>query len=202
MKEIVFMEVLDDSQSIGARIRLRRNELKLSLRELAQQTELTASFLSQLERGHTNASVDSIRRICSALGISLLSLLPEEPLPVSPQSISKLYSPLVRANERPRISFPDIQVTYELFTPDLSRKMEGFFVRLEPGKGNIAHQLREPTEECIFVLSGKLTIELESGIYELNQHDSIYFEGIKLKKLANNSSEEAVWISIITPPVF
>src|SRR5271169_2460056 len=150
------MEDPDNSQSIGSRIRLRRNELQLSLRELASQTELTASFLSQLERGHTNASVDSIRKICSALGISLLSLLPEETLPDSPPSTSKLYCPLVRANERPRISFPDIQVTYELFTPDLSRKMEGFFVRLEPGKGNIAHQLREPTEECIFVLSGSL----------------------------------------------
>jgi len=196
------MEDPDNSQSIGSRIRMRRNELQLSLRELASQTELTASFLSQLENGHSNASVDSIRRICSALGISLLSLLPEEPLPDAPQSSSKLYSPLVRANERPRISFPDIQVTYELFTPDLSRKMEGFFVRLEPGKGNIAHQLREPTEECIFVLSGNLTVELESGKYELNKHDSIYFEGMKLKKLANNSNEEAVWISIITPPVF
>ncbi len=196
------MDDPDNPQSIGSRIRLRRSELNLSLRELASQTELTASFLSQLERGQSNASVDSIRRICSALGISLLSLLPEEPLPDTSQSASKLYSPLVRANERPRISFPDIQVTYELFTPDLSRKMEGFFVRLEPGKGNIAHQLREPTEECIFVLSGTLTIELESGRFELNKHDSIYFEGMKLKKLANNSSEEAVWISIITPPVF
>ena len=196
------MDDPDNPQSIGSRIRLRRSELNLSLRELASQTELTASFLSQLERGQSNASVDSIRRICSALGISLLSLLPEEPLPDTSQSNSKLYSPLVRANERPRISFPDIQVTYELFTPDLSRKMEGFFVRLEPGKGNIAHQLREPTEECIFVLSGTLTIELESGRFELNKHDSIYFEGMKLKKLANNSNEEAVWISIITPPVF
>ncbi|MDR3576158.1 MAG: XRE family transcriptional regulator [Anaerolineaceae bacterium] len=196
------MDDPDNSQSIGSRIRVRRNELQLSLRDLASQTELTASFLSQLERGQTNASVDSIRKICSALGISLLSLLPEEPLPDAQQATSRLYSPLVRSNERPRISFPDIQVTYELFTPDLSRKMEGFFVRLEPGKGNIAHQLREPTEECIFVLAGTLTIELESGRYELNKHDSIYFEGMKLRKLANNSSEEAVWISIITPPVF
>jgi uncharacterized cupin superfamily protein len=137
------------------------------------------------------------------LGITLFSLLSEE-LTETPSGKSEIrpYSPLVRAEERPKISFPDIQVTYELLTSYLSLKMEGFFARLEPGKGNIARQLREPTEELIFLISGVLTVELEDAVYTLYKHDSIYFEGKKLRKLSNNSDEEAVWISVITPPVF
>lgn len=191
-----------DVSSVGVRIRDRRKELKMSLRELAGQTELTASFLSQLERGQSNASIDSIRKICSALGISILSLLPEEIERAQRPAENMEYSPLIRANQRPMISFPDIQVTYELLTPDLSRKMEGFYARLEPGKGNIARPLREPTEELVFVISGELTIELDTGEYVLKTHDSIYFEGRKLRRMMNNSDKETVWLSIITPPVF
>jgi transcriptional regulator with XRE-family HTH domain len=193
----------DSPDIVGNRIHQRRKELKLSLRDLGEQTQLTASFLSQLERGRSNASIDSIRKICSALGLTLFSLLSEEYTEKPVGKIEKKpFSPLVRAEERTKISFPDIQVTYELLTSSLSWKMEGFFARLEPGKGNIARQLREPTEELIFVISGELTIELEDAVYILHQHDSIYFEGSKLRKLTNNSNDEAVWISVITPPVF
>jgi transcriptional regulator with XRE-family HTH domain len=194
---------MESPDVVGSRIHKRRKELKLSLRDLGEQTQLTASFLSQLERGRSNASIDSIRKICSALGLTLFSLLSDD-YTEKPAGINekKLFSPLVRANERTKISFPDIQVTYELLTSYLSWKMEGFFARLEPGKGNIARQLREPTEELIFLISGELTIELEDAVYILHQHDSIYFEGTKLRKLTNNSDEEAVWISVITPPVF
>jgi len=153
---------LENSAIIGIRIHQRRKELNLSLRDLAEQTQLTASFLSQLERGHCNASIDSMRKICSALGVTLFSLLSEErsTAPGGRNEI-KPYSPLVRAAERAKINFPDIQVTYELLTSNVSWKMEGFFARLEPGKGNIARQLREPTEELIFLISGELTVELD-----------------------------------------
>ena len=189
--------------NIGGRIHQRRKELKLSLRDLAEQTQLTVSFLSQLERGHSNASIDSMRKICSALGVTLFSFLSEESdvAPHGPDDI-KPYSPLVRAHERAKIYFPDNQVTYELLTSNMSWKMEGFFARLEPGKGNIARQLREPTEELLFLISGQLTIELDDGVFTLGPHDSLYFEGMKLRKLTNNSNEETVWISVITPPVF
>jgi transcriptional regulator with XRE-family HTH domain len=202
-KNSIIRKEIESPANIGSRIHKRRKELKLSLRDLAELTQLTASFLSQLERGHSNASIDSIRKICSALGVTLFSLLSEEAIATPPGEFEiKPYSPLVRSQERARISFPGNQVTYELLISNLSWKMEGFFARLEPGKGNIARQLREPTEELIFLISGVLTVELEDGVYTLYQHDSIYFEGIKLRKLTNNSDEEAVWISVITPPVF
>jgi len=195
---------------IGRRIHERRKELRMSLRELGKQTQLTASFLSLLELGRSNPSIDSVRKIGNALGITLFSLLSEEFTPTSLGETTPLpgkseiipYSPVVRSGERIKISFPDIRVTYELLASNLSWKMEGHLARLEPGKGNVARQLREPTEELIFLLSGVLTIELEDGVYILYQHDSIYFEGRKLRKLSNNSYGEAVWISVITPPVF
>jgi transcriptional regulator with XRE-family HTH domain len=72
------MDIGENPDIVGSRIHKRRKELKLSLRDLGDQTQLTASFLSQLERGRSNASIDSIRKICSALGLTLFSLLSED----------------------------------------------------------------------------------------------------------------------------
>ncbi len=49
----------------------RRNELNLSLRALAEKTELSAAFLSQIECGKSNPSLNSLQRIAEALHVSL-----------------------------------------------------------------------------------------------------------------------------------
>lgn len=53
--------------SLGYRIQVRRKETGQSLRDLAGKRDLTASFISQVERGQTNPSIDSLRRIAEAL---------------------------------------------------------------------------------------------------------------------------------------
>ena len=93
-------------------------------------------------------------------------------------------------------------MSYELLTNDLNRKMEAIFERLQPGAFKLARPLREPTEEFIYMLSGSLSVGLDTGEHTLNPGDSIYFEGRSLRKLACASkSEDAVWIAVITPPV-
>jgi transcriptional regulator with XRE-family HTH domain len=171
------------------------------LRELARRIDLTASFLSQVERGKTNTSIDSLRRIATALDVPILHLLSDSQTDNAKPSNPK-HNPVVRADHRSRLSLPDSHVTYELLTPDLARKMEVFTGRLAPGNENVARPLREPTEECIYVLSGALCVGLDAGEYILHPGDTIYFEGAALKKLACASQEEVTWISVITPPVF
>jgi quercetin dioxygenase-like cupin family protein len=109
----------------------------------------------------------------------------------------------VRAGRRARLSSPDSVVTYELLTPDLAHKMEVICGRVKPGSGNVVRRLRESTEEWIYVLAGALAVRLESGEYVLGRGDSIYFTGEHLRAIeCASSDEDAVWISVITPPVF
>jgi len=179
---------------IGLKIRKRRQELGFSLRQLAEKTELTASFLSQVERGITSTSIGSLRKIAAGLGVSLLHFLAD--------NID--LSPVVRKDSRTQLKFSNSGLVYELLVPDLTRKMEVFMGDIKPGRENIARTpLREPTEECIYVLEGSLEIGLVHETYIVNAGDSIYFEGVQLVWLSNASeSEGARWISVITPPVF
>ncbi len=205
--------------SIGGRLKKQRHRLGFSLRELARRTDLTASFLSQVERGQANASLDSLRRISEALNVSMLYFLAEpaedateeitpattsaspEPIKSNPTPPPR-YNPVVRAHNRPQLTFPDSGISYELLVPTLSRKMEVIRGEIPPGMRNVVRRLREPTEEFIYVLSGSLRVTLKDQVYILNPGDTIYFQGTDLLDLAAASDENAVWISVITPPVF
>jgi transcriptional regulator with XRE-family HTH domain len=57
--------------NIGERIRRLRKARKLTLEELARTTALSQPFLSQIERDIKNPSVETLSRICDALGVTL-----------------------------------------------------------------------------------------------------------------------------------
>ena len=207
---------MSSGSEIGERVHQRRVELGLSIRELARRTDLSASFISQLERGKVNVSVDSLQRLASQLNVSILYFLPQSNAKniltgsngsrlVRDNSLNSLpqeYTPVVELENRPKLTLPASGVSYELLTNDLNRKMEAIFERLQPGAVKLARPLREPTEEFIYLLSGSLAVDLVTGEHILYPGDSIYFEGKFLQRLACASrSEDAVWIAVITPPV-
>jgi len=184
--------MLPESATIGLKIRKRRIVYGLSLRDLAAKTNLTASFLSQIERGITNPSLNSLRRVAESLEVPLLFFLTD----------NSKKSPVVRRNARPRMELESQNVTYEMLTPDLSHKMEAVIGSVECGTGNVVRPLKIPTEEIILVLSGSLKVGLQGEEYILNEGDSIYCEGSQLTELSCASEKKAVWVSIITPPIF
>jgi transcriptional regulator with XRE-family HTH domain len=153
---------------------------------------LTASFLSQIEREQADPSIKSLRKIADALGVPMLFFLTENGEP----------DPVVRKDRRKKLLLPGSKVAYELLTPDLDRKLEMFVARVHPSQKNIAHPLPYPTEECILVLEGSLCVTLNDTAYLLEAGDSIYFEGSYLSGLSATGEEPAVFVSAVTPAVF
>lgn len=62
-------------QALGGFIRSQRKLANLSLRELAQLTNVSNPYLSQIERGMHEPSVRVLRAIAQALGLSAETLL-------------------------------------------------------------------------------------------------------------------------------
>src|ERR1019366_10533661 len=56
---------------VGARLRQRRMERGISLRQFARDIDVSASFISQLETGKAQPSVATFYSICAALDISI-----------------------------------------------------------------------------------------------------------------------------------
>jgi transcriptional regulator with XRE-family HTH domain len=200
------------NNNIGTRLKLRRKEARLTLREVAEMTGLTASFLSQVERGRVNLSLNSLQSIAKVLRVPVLYFLAEEEDSASelqegsdeanPTDNRPAYTPVVQADLRSRLILPGTGMEMELLVPSLSRKMVSYKGRLSPGKVHLASRLREPTEQVIYMLQGTLQLELAYGTFTVTSDESIYFEGEDLIRMINASeSEDSVWVAVITPPV-
>ncbi|MHB0886212.1 MAG: helix-turn-helix domain-containing protein [Bacillota bacterium] len=63
---------------IGQTLRRLREEHGYTLSELAKRTELSISYLSEIERNHKTPSVRAIDRLASALGVSKSAIIPQE----------------------------------------------------------------------------------------------------------------------------
>jgi transcriptional regulator with XRE-family HTH domain len=177
--------------NLGHRIQERREQMGLSLRELANQAGVTASFLSQLERGQSNPSLKSLQAIAKTLEVSIFYLLVE-------QSSSSHY--LVRRRQGPHVSLSDSNVDLETRTPgpEMDQKMLAFVGRLQPGYDHDVIPARLPTQECIHILKGCLWVELEAAGYILDTGDSITFDGMNLRRLAVSGEQETVYLSFST----
>jgi transcriptional regulator with XRE-family HTH domain/quercetin dioxygenase-like cupin family protein len=73
-----------DYPQIGDQLRVRRRELGLSLRELAERLGVSPSLISQIERGRANPSVSTLYAIVGELDVSLDELLFNERRPNGP----------------------------------------------------------------------------------------------------------------------
>jgi transcriptional regulator with XRE-family HTH domain len=186
-------EVDDDNRRLGLEIKARRTALGMSLRDLATQTGLSPTFISSLERGIGNPTLDSLRKVSNALNMPIFRLI----------GGAADRSPIVRHDERKHLTLPPGHVRFEIMTPTLTRKMVAFQVRATANEGDLVVQpLVEPTEELLVVLSGRLRLELAGQVYMLEAGDSAYFEGRDLESIRVVGDGEACYISAITPPVF
>jgi len=64
-------------QDIGERIRYYRTLRGMTYRELAEKCNVSLSLICEVEHGRSSLSVDTLRRVAAALGVSAATLLGE-----------------------------------------------------------------------------------------------------------------------------
>lgn len=88
------------ARAIGEKLREARQERQMSLRELANKAEISASMLSQIETGKVFPSVRSLYSIAAVLGVSVDYFFPEPENNVAkPESIIADGAGLMTASE-------------------------------------------------------------------------------------------------------
>lgn len=177
---------------LGEKIRNKRTELGMNLKELAEKTGLTSGCLSQIERNISDPSITSLRKIANVLDVAVFYFLMDE----------TGINPVVRKKDRKILKLPKSNVTYELLCPDLKRQMEMFIGRIQPGVSTGEKLRSQNGEEVIHIMEGSMWIQIFEDQYTLEAGDTIYFVSNTLKKIINKGEKELVFISTITPPNF
>lgn len=175
------------AEQIGERLRRYRRASNKTLNQVAAESGLTASFLSQAERNLTGVSISSLARIAKSLGIPLNTLFdqPAQPQPDSHQGQRVRYSvgsqPLVY--ERLSSNFPGNLVNAMKMTMAVGYQSE-----------LISHEGAEFT----YVLCGQIVYVIEGHNYPLGPGGSVHFDSTKPHSIANVGDDVAEVLVVTT----
>jgi transcriptional regulator with XRE-family HTH domain len=181
-----------EKASLGQRIRDERLRQSMTLAVLAAQVDLTVSALSQIERGASDPSLASLRRISAALKVPVFHLLAGDP---EGQLV-------VRRDHRVKVTFPSREPQYEMVIPDhpgdftvLGLTMSGHSVTSQdPG----AH----PSEEFVIVTRGSMIVEIAGERYALETGDSVKIDRNLPHRFVNDADDPAEVIIVLSPAIF
>lgn len=177
---------------IGQRIKNRRVALGLTQEELAERSELTKGFISQVERDLTSPSLISLSDILDALGTNLADFFKEEK---DPQHVY---------GEEDYIISEDLEHNSEMkwLIPNAQAKtMEPIILEI---KGDGSSRTLDPTEGENFgyVLSGEIKLYIGEKEYFLSKGESFYSSCEKPRKIKNENKKDAKVLWITNPPSF
>ncbi|ORM36543.1 XRE family transcriptional regulator [Williamsia sp. 1135] len=154
---------------MGETIRTMRQVQGLTLVQLAKLSGLSNPFLSQVERGKAQPSMDSLRRIAEGLGTTIATLTASAHASTDDTDIC-----IVRSDD------PLVIIRDEGYTRPLARGTR----ELNPLEFLVTSDAyedvywRHAVAEFLYVLSGSLIVDLaDKGIHQLASGDSLYIPG-------------------------
>ncbi|GGA91251.1 helix-turn-helix domain-containing protein [Ornithinibacillus halotolerans] len=179
--------------NIGIKIRELRTEKNMSLKELAELSNCTPSFISQIERDVANPSINTLKKISEVLRVPLVSFF-EEPTQQREDFI-------VKKGDRIKLHSPSEKSEVYLLSPShIKKDIEMHMIIIEPGGRSDQLYVNE-TEEVGYILEGELTLLLGDESYEVEAGDSIYFPGSLPHGWVNESNARAVTLWAASPPI-
>jgi transcriptional regulator with XRE-family HTH domain len=177
---------------LGQAIRTARQKLGWTLRELSVKAGVSVSLLSQVERGGSDPSLETLRDLADALGTSPFSLLAGPPVTAR----------VVRAGTGTRLSLPGSDVEFELITPSMDKSFEVVRFVLQPGGRSIREARGHPGEEAVFLLTGSARFEIGEETYVLYPGDLLMWDARIPHRGVALSMEPVTGFMVICPPTF
>lgn len=179
--------------NIGKRIKDLRITQDLTQEELADRSELTKGFISQIERDLTSPSVDSLLDILEALGTDPETFFARDE---NEKIVFKKEDYFESDND-------DLGYVLEWIVPNAQKNlMEPTLVTIAP-KGKTKNIPPYDGEEFGYVIKGSVKLVYgNEEIYDLKKGETFYFRAEKEHYLLNEKNSEARVLWISSPPSF
>ncbi|UCF56493.1 MAG: helix-turn-helix transcriptional regulator [Deltaproteobacteria bacterium] len=182
------MPVRKKVQPLGKRLMKLRRGKKLTLKNLANETGLSAKYITQVEKGEVIPPVSVILQLSRALEIDSGVLLTEE------------------KKRKGKKSDEDYQkrtedYTYETLTPEARHKhLKAFKVFIDPKSDHKGVRYQHLGEEFIYVFKGKIEVTVGENKNTLGPDECLHFNSSIVHKLRNISTEKAELLVVLYTP--
>ena len=186
--------------TLGKNIKLRRVELDMPAKTLAEKVGVSPGYISKIENDEVAPSLDTLRGIVKALETSYHVLLIDDDQASPAEQDGAGDATVVTREDRKRLHVPNRGSVFEILTPDLQGAFE--FVRVEqrPGKGGEELFGHQSGHESVLVLEGVLHVYIGETAHILRAGDCLTFDASQPHRYVNEGTEKAVWVYVAAPP--
>lgn len=175
------------SYELGERIKKLRLSQNLTLKQLQAKAGVSATHLSEIERGLTSPTVGALARIARALG--------EEPALLASERTPRRVA-VVRRGERRGWTAGDARVVPLCGGLDAA-EMSLVEMELAPGAAGFDPG-PAPDEEFLLVLAGTVELRMGSSSHVLETGDAIHFAAREPRVLRAREAARVLWVAL--PP--
>ena len=155
------MDTINDADLLfGQAVRARRNQLGITLEQLAQVSSVSTGALSKIERGRLSPSLRNAVAIAHALGCEVNDLLPTQSTAIHRQQDHLLVTDTSSGIVRRTLARPSVDIEMLSYSVPMGAQSPKF----PPHKKGAL--------EIFYVLVGSLKIHAGAEVFELYQGDS------------------------------
>ncbi len=179
---------------IGPKIKALRVKKKLGLVQLGEHTGLSPALLSKIERGQLFPTLPTLLRIALVFGVGLEHFFVDEgrrPAVAVVRKEDRLRLPDRPDHEPPSYFFESLDF------PVTDRKMEAYFAEFPKGAEPSRPHHHEGAE-LIYVLGGKLVVNVDGKDTVLERGDAMYFDSGSPHSYCQQGSSAASAIVVVT----
>jgi transcriptional regulator with XRE-family HTH domain len=162
---------------LGRRVKQLRLQKGMTLKEIESRVGVSATHVSEVERGKTSPTVGALCKIAAALGVNA-SYLIDFPLG---QQVS-----LTRPDSRPLLTLPGLGVTAEVLTREQPyADITLLMVTLQPDMEKPFIREARPGDKFLHVIDGLVEISVGDRNFLLKRGDSLHFKASQPQHLKN-----------------
>lgn len=184
------------ARQLGLRIREARRQHGLTLQKLGQDTDLSAAFLSRIERGEAGASIANLIVIATRLGITLRDFF-EDAGPAQPSRNFAISRHRERNASQPLAADG---YTFQWLSGDLPEpELSAFLLEFPAGADEDIALLTHEGEEILYLLDGKIEFQIGPDRFILEAGDCVHFNCEKPHMGRNVGKKPAKMLMIVTP---
>ena len=175
---------------IGNKLKELRVLKGLTQEELADRSELSKGFISQLERNLTSPSITTLMDILQCLGTSIGEFFNEAP---DEQIVFGKQDYFVKEDT-------EYKNEIKWIIPNAQKNtIEPIYLTLQAG-GSTCPDTPYEGEEFGYVLQGAVSIHLGNKTYKAKKGESFYYTADKTHFLSSKNGATLIWVS--SPPSF
>ncbi|MBN2468460.1 MAG: helix-turn-helix domain-containing protein [Deltaproteobacteria bacterium] len=177
--------------TLGEKLKKIRTAKAFSLGDLANETGLSRSFLSQVEKNKTSPSINSLFKITKALEINGAELFQKE---------NDSNNFIVHEEEREFLQIKRDKLRIEFLTPRAANiKVDPVFIRFGPG-GDTGFEPTGMHDIFTVILEGTLELTISEEVYVLRKGDSIYVDSTKKRRWRNIGKDDVLSFAVAIKP--